>query len=137
MEDKDVLHQADALIKRWRAPASSPAPEPSPAEEPVAAESDEDIPLLTEAVSEEPPLPTLTETYDPHAAQRLALREELDQWLDHALPDAVLRVLDGLADQLIGQLGQQARQDLLPRLEAALRSQPTPMIASQGPKDPD
>lgn len=132
MDDKGILHQADALMKRWRAnhvplTAESGTGQPAPAPEPLdlPAEEEDDIPLLTEAVDTEMAIaanapPGLGP--DP----RQALREELDRWLDHALPEAVLRTLDGLADQLIGQLGQQARQELLPRLEAALRSCNTP-----------
>jgi hypothetical protein len=36
------------------------------------------------------------------------------------MPQVVLRVLDGVADQMIGHLGEQARAVLLPRLLAAL-----------------
>ncbi|QDX80087.1 hypothetical protein B9N43_01740 [Denitratisoma sp. DHT3] len=127
MEDKDVLHQADALMKRWRtthapvAEESAAIPQAPPPESPAAEE--EDFPLLTEAVGKELPAVAQPPTpLDPVPDPRQILRDELDHWLDHALPDAVLKVLDGLADQLIGQLGQQARQELLPRLEAALEA---------------
>lgn len=132
MDDRDVLHQADALMQRWRTQRPSQAEPPAEAEDTAAPfstdhdvplpEPEEDIPVLTEAVADAALLPPLNAPHDPYALQRQALREELDQWLDHALPNTILRVLDGLADQLIGQLGQQARDDLLPRLEAALRA---------------
>jgi hypothetical protein len=49
-----------------------------------------------------------------------ALREELSRWLDQELPHAVLKVTDGLADQLMGELTHQAEKNLLPRLIARL-----------------
>jgi hypothetical protein len=49
-----------------------------------------------------------------------ALREELSRWLDQELPHAVLKVTDGLADQLMGELTDQAEKKLLPRLIARL-----------------
>ena len=49
-----------------------------------------------------------------------ALREELSRWLEQELPQAVLKVTDGLADQLMGELTEQAEKKLLPRLIARL-----------------
>ena len=49
-----------------------------------------------------------------------ALREELARWLKQELPHAVLKVTDGLADQLMAELTHQAERNLLPRLIARL-----------------
>ena len=74
--------------------------------------------MLTDVVSErEAALATAT----PHLQTRLdALRDELAHWLDQELPHAVLKVTDGLADQLMGELTHQAEKNLLPRLIARL-----------------
>jgi len=96
-DDKDILSAADAFMQRLRPPA------------------DEDVPLLTEIVENAGLLP-LPES----ANARETLASELEYWLDMHLPEAVLKVLDGVADQLVLQVGEQARRDLLPRLVAAL-----------------
>lgn len=107
-----ALKQADALIRRNRvfvAGAGSRA-EPLP--------RDDDLPMLTDVVTDreaalvEAPL---------QLQQRLdQLREELMRWLETELPEAVLKVTDGLADQLMADLTEQARRKLLPRLMAHL-----------------
>lgn len=109
----DLLRKADALIRRTRVfVAGSPAP----ATETAAA--DDDLPVLTDIVTEQE---AALATAPPHMQQHLdALREELSRWLDEELPDAVLKVTDGLADQLMGELTHQAEKNLLPRLIARL-----------------
>jgi hypothetical protein len=60
-------------------------------------------------------------TAPPHMQQHLdALRDELSRWLEQELPNAVLKVTDGLADQLMGELTDQAEKKLLPRLISRL-----------------
>jgi hypothetical protein len=109
----DILRQADALIRRTRvfvAGSSALTIEPTPPEE--------DLPVLTDIVTE---LEAALATAPPHMQQHLdALREELSRWLDQELPHAVLKVTDGLADQLMGELTHQAEKNLLPRLIARL-----------------
>jgi len=113
MSDADtegLLNKADALIRRHRvfiAGAPAPTLESSP---------DDDLPVLTEVVSD-----AALATAPPHMQEHLdALREELTRWLNEELPHAVLKVTDGLADQLMGELTHQAEQQLLPRLIARL-----------------
>ncbi len=110
---EDLLRQADALIRRSRvfvAGSSTPATRP--------ASSDDDLPTLTDIVSERE---AALATAPAHMQQHLdALREELSLWLDRELPQAVLKVTDGLADQLMGELTHQAEKKLLPRLIARL-----------------
>jgi len=99
-----VVQSADAFMSRLRPPA------------------EEDVPLLTEVVAEIPQ-EALAPTPQPSiltAEAQAALRQELENWLDMHLTDAVLKVLDGLADQLVARVSQEAREDLLPRLEAVL-----------------
>ncbi|HQR02890.1 MAG: hypothetical protein JSR19_10710 [Proteobacteria bacterium] len=111
MTDPDILGQADALMQRWRgAPTQTGA-------------AGDDIPTLTDVVREGQPLPVLTEVVDPFASQRVALEAACEAWLDERLPMLVLRILDGLTDQLIHQLTQQARNELLPQLRRALEQQ--------------
>lgn len=109
----DLLRKADALIRRTRvfvAGSSAPTIQPAPA--------DDDLPILTDVVTEHE---AALATAPPHMQQHLdALREELSRWLEQELPDAVLKVTDGLADQLMGELTDQAEKNLLPRLIARL-----------------
>lgn len=112
MSERDVINQVDALINRHRAlPAGQ-------------MQGDEDIPVLTEVVD----LLTgniaesVDSTPDIQAEMRAALARELEAWLDEKLPEAVLRVLDGLSDQMISQVAAQARLELLPRLKSTLES---------------
>ncbi|MDP1609473.1 MAG: hypothetical protein Q8M11_00335 [Sulfuritalea sp.] len=109
----DLLRQADALIRRNRTYVAGSSP--------VAAHvppPEEDLPVLTDIVTEQE---AALATAPPHMQQHLdALREELSRWLVQELPHAVLKVTDGLADQLMGELTHQAEKKLLPRLIARL-----------------
>ena len=108
----DLLLKADALIRRNRsyiAGTQSLAVTPPP---------EEDLPVLTEIVTDHE---ASLATAPPHMQQHLdALREELSRWLEQELPHAVLKVTDGLADQLMGELTHQAEKNLLPRLISRL-----------------
>lgn len=110
----DLLRKADALIKRTRVyVAGSPAPAAE-----AATPTEDDLPVLTDIVTEHE---AALATAPPHMQQHLdALREELSRWLEQELPHAVLKVTDGLADQLMGELTDQAEKNLLPRLIARL-----------------
>lgn len=122
----DVLQKADAFMRRHRvfvAGAAAPtAEEPVPAQ--PAAEDDADIPVLTEVVVAEPAAATAAAAIDP-ARLQTALAAELDAWLDEQLPAHVMRVLDGITDQMIGQVSEKARSELLPRLLERLEAAPT------------
>jgi hypothetical protein len=110
---EDVMRKADALIRRTRVfvAGSPPVPAPLP---PV----EDDLPVLTDIVTERE---AALATAPPHMQQHLdALREEISQWLEQELPQAVLKVTDGLADQLMGELNDQAEKKLLPRLISRL-----------------
>ena len=109
----DLLQKADALIRRTRVFVARSSPQAT--ERPSR---DEDLPILTDIVTEDE---AALATAPPHMQQHLdALREELSRWLDQELPEAVLKVTDGLADQLMGELTHQAEKKLLPRLIARL-----------------
>jgi hypothetical protein len=109
----EVLRKADALIRRTRVfVAGSKTPTEA------APVSEDDLPVLTEVVTEHE---AALATAPAHMQQHLdALREELSLWLEQELPNAVLTVTDGLADQLMGELTEQAEKNLLPRLIARL-----------------
>lgn len=113
---ENLLRKADALIGRTRvyvAGSSTPAQKAEPATTP-----EDDVPVLTDVVTEHE---AALATAPPHMQQHLdALREELSRWLEQELPHAVLKVTDGLADQLMGELTHQAEKNLLPRLIARL-----------------
>jgi hypothetical protein len=109
----DLLRKADALIGRTRIYVAG-----SSAQIAHAAPLEDDLPVLTDVVTEHE---AALATAPPHMQQHLdALREELSRWLDQELPHAVLKVTDGLADQLMGELTDQAEKKLLPRLIARL-----------------
>lgn len=82
-------------------------------------------------MDEEDGLPLLTEVFTgslPVAAssnqdQLDAIHQELARWLAEELPEAILKVTDGVADQLMKELTDQAERQLLPRLLARLAPQ--------------
>jgi len=123
-DDTDnLLRQADALIRRNRTYVSGAATGSA-----RHATSDDGLPVLTEIVTDHE---AALATAPPHMQKHLdALREELSRWLEQELPDAVLKVTDGLADQLMGELTHQAEKKLLPRLIARLDG-----TADQSPPD--
>ncbi len=113
--DDDLMHKADALMRRRRIFVAG-ANDADGARELAAAEAaEEDVPLLTEVVGAEA-VPEPGPAAD-IAALRLALATEIESWLDRDLPSHVQRVLDGITDQLILQLSEKARGELLPRLQ--------------------
>lgn len=73
------------------------------------------LPLLTEIVTPPRPLP-------PFLKQALIneIHKELTHWLEEELPDAVLKITDSIADQLMRELTDQAEKQLLPNLLARL-----------------
>lgn len=117
LSERDILHQADALINRHRPQRAADDTDPT---------VEDDIPLLTEVVDSSPTGPMPDAAPDTQAAIRAALSRELETWLDERLPEAVLRVLDGLSDQMIAQVAAQARLELLPRLKRALEAKSKP-----------
>lgn len=131
MSDDDTTHildQADALIRRHRVFVVAPRPDENvtstDAETAAPAEagihhthSEPELPLLTEIVMlDEITSPSL-ETQHAHA-----IHEEIMRWLDEELPGAVLKITDGLADQLVQKLTHQAENELLPRVLARLET---------------
>jgi len=117
MANDDLLHKADALMSRHRVFVAGATPN-DPAADDVGAD---DVPVLTEVISADAlPEPQAAAAATDMAALRGALASELETWLDQELPQHILRVLDGITDQLIIQLSQKARADLLPRLQSIL-----------------
>jgi hypothetical protein len=124
-----VLDQADALIRRRRifvaaAHSASSADEYTQSMDATTPDSivagintEPELPLLTEIV-------TLDEITSPSTEVQLAsaIHEEIRRWLDEELPDAVLKITDGLADQLVQKLTFQAENELLPRVLTRLEN---------------
>ena len=144
----DVIDKADSLMRRHRAfvagesPAAAVPPAPTFAPPPEQAPVPEDLPVLTEIVADddEVTLATASAAADIEALlrerlaaalpqQRELLRRELAQWLDEQLPQLVMRVLDGVTDQLVAQINTQARMTLLPKLQAVLEADSEPPAA--------
>lgn len=111
----DLLRKADALMGRHRSQTKAAHDASRSTARPQA---DDDVPVLTEVVTED----SIPRASAPEHMQRQldALREELARWLSEELPHAVLKVTDGLADKLMGELTHEAEQHLLPRLIARL-----------------
>lgn len=110
-DDSAILRKADALMSRHRSTTGI-------LEQAITASIDDGLPVLTEIVTAES---FQLATAPAHMQQQLeTLREELARWLNEELPHAVLKVTDGLADQLMAELTHQAEQHLLPRLIARL-----------------
>lgn len=147
-ENDNIIDQANKLMRRRvfvasgaRPLAPPPAVEPAPADTTSTIELD-DLPVLTEVVApslEVPPLemeapePIIPqELIEARAAellhahlpfQRQAIADEVAAWLDTELPQVVVRVLDGLTDQIIGRVTEEAKAVLVPRLQDALEAE--------------
>lgn len=120
MADGDeLLQKADALMRRRTFVAGAVAEEPA-----AAPAAPDDVPVLTDVVEPDAGLQPEAADAPPEkiASLRNSLAFELETWLDEELPQHVMRVLDGLTDQLIIQLSLKARADLLPRLQAILEA---------------
>lgn len=120
MSDDDLLQKADALMRKHRVFVAG-------ANDKVESRGDadnDDIPVLTEVVDAEqiPVSAASARTSVDLAELRSALAFEMEAWLDEELPQHVLRVLDGITDQLIIQLSLKARAELLPRLQNILEA---------------
>lgn len=133
----DLLDKADALMRRHRPVAIDSATEVIERND-AAPDDGDDLPVLTEVVDPHEAAPGLAPRPTARNARTQlssALTAELETWLDEALPGHIVHVLDGLADQLIGQLSQRARTELLPRLQAladAEKPSPTPDSSDTG-----
>lgn len=117
-EPEDVLGKADALMRRHRSFVAGASKPP--------ADSDEDVPVLTDEVDLDDS--AAQETLD--AQQRIAdilnrLEPEIAslvrQWLAAELPHIVARELGALAPRLIQATHQSLEQALLPELSRLIR----------------
>lgn len=136
-----LLADVDKLIQRRRVFIASPSPPASPAiptpfvevadestieTTPTAPathlvehDADHEIPVLTEKVTSlAPSLASI------QALQRDAIQKELSAWLEQELPITILKITDGIADQLLGELTRRAEEHLLPNLMAHLGDLP-------------
>lgn len=143
-DNKALLDKADALMRRHRvfvahgaappaAPGDMPAatatedaplptlvalegmPSPAPADTPT----DDDIPLLTDIV----PPQTLADALAP-SITRQEVADAIQGWLDETLPATVLKVMDGMTDQLVAALTERARAELIEQLARPHRDTP-------------
>ena len=109
--DRDLVRQADALMQRHR---SFVARAPEDAATPVRVAADAEIPLLTEVVDPGALLPQ--DSAAMLDALRTEIAEELSAWLIDALPAAVANA----SLHIIAELDAQARNTLLPQLQAMI-----------------
>ena len=118
--DDNLLLKADALMRRHRVFVAGAEEK----DEEVAITGHDDVPVLTDVVSADAALESVPSVRTSVDLSRLrnALAFELETWLDEELPQHVMRVLDGVTDQLIIQLSLKARSELLPRLQSILES---------------
>lgn len=143
MNDK-LLERADSLMRRRTFVAGANS---EPAGLARASENEEDlsleeVPVLTEVVGTgatlecpaDLPGPTpqeaLAQQLEAAVRERLAqlltarqaeLAQEIETWLDEQMPQLVIRAMDGITDHLVALLANRARDELLPRLETAMR----------------
>jgi hypothetical protein len=103
----DIVSKADSFINRRRAQGGTS----------LQDNENEDIPVLTDIVPEQGPA---TKASLSASLKQVEIVQELEDWLDKNLPLVVTHALDGIADKLIAQIHQNAREDLLPRLQKAL-----------------
>lgn len=125
-----LLDKADALMRRHRSFVAVTVPSPGDAvtasgimAPPASNESaDEDIPLLTEVVDDAAVKAHSAEGMLSSALtdQQKVIRAAIERWVDEALPEAILNVLDGFNDRLIAAVSERARNELLASLERDL-----------------
>ena len=138
----NLLDQADALMRRrsFVAGTQSEQAEPEGQAELAGDNAIEDVPVLTDVVSDEVARHSVIPGDESAAGIALeieqALRQRLNQllmdrqallareiedWLDEQMPQLVIRAMDGITDHLVSLLANRAKDELLPRLEAALK----------------
>lgn len=130
-----LLDKADALMHRRSFVAGSKTATAEESSE-ISDEVDaEDFPLLTEVVDERrhlTPQPNDATAWPADTAVREQLKQllierhmllanEIEIWLDEQMPQLVIRAMDGITDHLVALLANRARDELLPRLEAAMQ----------------
>lgn len=117
---QQVLAQADALMRRHRTFVAGA----TPVSPPISADNEEEIPVLTDIIDDKatvtvPISPDVDPVANAIAEKHQLIETILEQWLDKELPNEVLRVMDGVSDQLIGTLVRRMREELLPQLVEA------------------
>ncbi len=137
-----LLDKADALMRRRSFVAGVKTTAAEPSDTPDALDI-EDFPILTEVVEvgeqlNPQPGDTSAEEFEAALAQKLEaavndqvsrllmerqtlLSNEIEIWLDEQMPQLVIRVMDGITDHLVALLANRTRDELLPRLEAAMK----------------
>lgn len=141
-DDRDILNQADRLMRRHRIFVAGSQASVTAQSEPI-----DDLPVLTDMVAapeaglvDVPAVPAIsTEAIEQRAqvlahefmlerlsAQRLTIEKEVAAWLDTELPHIVMYVVDGLTDQLVAQVTAAVRLELLPKLQLAVEAESQP-----------
>jgi hypothetical protein len=144
----NLLDQADALMRRRSFVAGTKTGN-AESDEKAGLAADgalEDLPVLTEVVSDAvvahyaQPQDDTSGKLESEASVtlriELAVRQRIDQllierqalltreieaWLDEQMPQLVIRAMDGITDHLVALLANRTKDELLPRLEAALQ----------------
>lgn len=154
---KNLFDQADALMRRRSFVAGSGTGQGAPEEQTEAADDRavEDVPVLTDIVNEQILAQAAGGPCDDAAESEasvtlrieLALRQrvsqllmdrqallaqEIETWLDEQMPQLVIRAMDGITDHLVALLANRAKDELLPRLEAALKPPDAAESAADG-----
>jgi len=144
----NVLDQADALMRRRSFVAGvDPGSGEADGNSDVADQStSEDVPVLTDVVGDDavaqhspPPVGDTGGALSPAGSaleleqalrarlnqllmdRQTVLAQEIEAWLDEQMPQLVIRAMDGITDHLVSLLANRAKDELLPRLEAALK----------------
>ncbi|MFA7269355.1 MAG: hypothetical protein WC073_08425 [Sterolibacterium sp.] len=142
MSDR-LLEQAGSLMRRRSFVAGAQPTEPTAARETAHDSSLDEVPVLTDVVGVADslessrntttgavPETTLAGQIEAAVRDRLGqllmerqaeLAQEIETWLDEQMPQLVIRAMDGITDHLVALLSNRARDELLPRLESAMR----------------
>lgn len=127
MTTDDVVHKADALMKRHRAFIAGGAQAPQPPD---------DLPVLTDVVDPSQAAPALAAALagSPGAGDLAGRMHELldplppdiaravENWLVATLPRLVARRLDGMAEQIAEEVGAALRESLPLLISDLIRS---------------
>ena len=122
-DDSPLIEQADALMRRYRVFLAGAS---ATSNNEIALD---DVPVLTDIVSEADDAAAKMQEIEADAAKRLAelmtehrarLSQVLEAWLDEQLPLLLTPLIEGLSTELVARLRELAREDLLPRLAAVL-----------------
>ena len=119
MPEDDVLDQSDALRRRFRSFVARPVENALHPESALAAQDEEEIPLLTEIIDAQAGTPEQIDAL--LTGLRAEIETEISAWLVDVLPAAVANA----SQQILDELDAKARNDLQQRLQTLIDARRT------------